>query len=124
MDIVIVTRIEYSKEGVFGVMTVNDKIVGFTLENKDTLIPEGVYNATRDRTGRHQYFKVNDVPGRSNIEIHAGNIQDDTIGCIILGTYMGRLWDKRAVLRSKDALSVMMDELVDPEAGFRLWVRR
>ena len=47
-------------------------------------IPEGLYKVTPDATGRHQYYRVNDVPGRTAIEFHFGNKPEHSNGCILL----------------------------------------
>ena len=49
-------------------------------------IPEGVYKITRNRTGRFQYYGVEDVPNRTNIEIHKGTKPSHSDGCILLLT--------------------------------------
>lgn len=124
MDKVVVTRIEHSDEGVFGVMTINDKICGFTLENPSTLIPTGNYKAKRDYTGIHQWFEILDVPGRTNIEFHVGNRPSHSRGCILVGSQIGYLGEDRCVLRSLNAMNLMLNMLVEPEKGFDLWIRR
>ena len=48
-------------------------------------IPEGVYILKRDIEGRHRWYAVQDVSGRSSIEVHAGNTVSDSAGCILLG---------------------------------------
>lgn len=53
---------------------------------KISCIPEGYYKVVPDSTGKHQYFRVIDVPNRSFIEIHEGNIVSNSQGCILLGT--------------------------------------
>ena len=57
------------------------------LNNKQDVscIPEGVYLVNRDEEGKHRWYAVQDVEGRSNIEIHVGNTIDDSAGCILLG---------------------------------------
>lgn len=49
-------------------------------------VPEGWYRITRD-TFRGQYpnYRFLDVVGRNNIEIHKGNTDADTEGCVLLG---------------------------------------
>jgi hypothetical protein len=48
-------------------------------------IPEGVYLVKRDKTGRHQWYAVQDVEGRTNIEFHPGNSVGHSEGCILVG---------------------------------------
>jgi len=53
--------------------------------NNYSCIPEGVYVVERDRTGRHQYYRLN-YSERPNTEIHVGNFEKDTQGCILFGS--------------------------------------
>jgi hypothetical protein len=62
-----------------------------TLERPDrnnkvniSCIPEGTYEVHRDTHGRHTWFKVLDVEGRSFIEIHEGYKVSHSAGCILL----------------------------------------
>jgi hypothetical protein len=48
-------------------------------------------------------FEVADVPGRTAILFHRGNVVRDTRGCILLGRRFGRLGAERAVLDSRAA---------------------
>ena len=50
----------------------------------ESCIPEGVYVVKRDTTGRWQWFAIQDVEGRTNIEIHQGNKAVNSNGCILL----------------------------------------
>jgi hypothetical protein len=50
----------------------------------ESCIPEGVYVVKRDTSGRWQWFAIQDVPGRTNIEIHQGNKAVNSNGCILL----------------------------------------
>jgi len=46
-------------------------------------IPGGVvYVVQRDHTGRHQWFSVLDVEGRTFIEMHEANRVEQLLGCI------------------------------------------
>lgn len=46
-------------------------------------IPKGKYYVERDKTGKHQWFRVKDVPGRTFIEIHEGHKPSHSQGCIL-----------------------------------------
>lgn len=49
-------------------------------------IPEGTYHVRRYASpSKGQVFLLEDVPGRSYIEIHAGNFYTDIEGCILVG---------------------------------------
>ena len=62
----------------------NNKQV-YCLEKVEVAIPEGEYEIKKDFTGKFQWAKIDNVPNRLNIEIHAGNRLKDTKGCLLLG---------------------------------------
>lgn len=47
-------------------------------------IPEGTYVVHRDRVGRHTWFRLEAVEGRTAIEIHEGYKVEHSAGCILL----------------------------------------
>ncbi len=55
-------------------------------------IPPGVYKCVRGQHRLHsmthtfETFEVTNVPGHTNILIHSGNKNDDSSGCVLLGT--------------------------------------
>jgi hypothetical protein len=63
-------------------------------------------------------FEVMDVPKRKDIEIHIGNTEEDTLGCILIGTRKGTLrrkdedtgevHDKQSVVNSTQAFNAFM----------------
>lgn len=71
-------------------------------------IPAGTFKAgflTRSTSGKYRnIFWLKDVPGRSGILIHNGNIVDHSRGCLIIGKRRGALAGKPAVLNSRTAL--------------------
>jgi hypothetical protein len=81
-----------------------------TLENpfrtviKDSAIPNGVYTCVKDDTGKFKFYKVLNVPNRKNIEIHQGNYEDDTEGCILVGEAWAIMNNQLAVTRSNSAI--------------------
>jgi len=56
-------------------------------------IPEGTYIVKRDVTGRHRFYAIQDVPNRSNVEIHIANTISDLLGCIGLGMGISANYD-------------------------------
>ena len=118
-------RIESTIQGTLGVLRMMvGEVICTTLEpqwynNKknDSCIPVGVYCCERESSPKYgNVFQVKDVPQRSHILIHAGNILADTDGCILLGNSFGYLNDKRAVLGSRDALAKFMRRLAAVDA--------
>lgn len=53
-------------------------------ERNVSCIPAGQYRIKRDKTGRHQWFSVQDVPNRTFIELHEGSLPSHSDGCILL----------------------------------------
>jgi len=51
------------------------------------------------------------VLGRSEILIHAGNITNDTTGCLLVGLYSGFINGEYQVLNSKKALSMLLGHI-------------
>jgi hypothetical protein len=67
-------------------------------------IPAGIYAVKWEPEGKHKGYAVEDVPGRSAIEIHIGNTTKDIEGCIALGFEAGTRWGKFGVWRSAAAI--------------------
>ncbi len=51
-------------------------------------IPAGTYKMAPRFSPKHglEVWTLQNVPGRSDIEIHVGNFSRDTLGCILLGS--------------------------------------
>jgi len=79
---------------------------------KLSCIPAGTYECVMVRSPRFgAVYHVRDVPGRSEILLHAGNLagmlprfRADVQGCILLGERVGRINNQRAVLVSRPAV--------------------
>jgi len=103
-----VVRLEASPKGTFGVLKVNKEIFCMTLEPPDrenapqiASIPAQQYLCKPHQSQRFGWtYQVMDVPGRSAILFHAGNVVADTSGCLLLGQYKDKLAGDRAVLNS------------------------
>jgi hypothetical protein len=86
-------RIGASTRATFGVLILDGIPFALTLErpwlNNQTgisCIPPGVYVCKRVQSPKFgNTFEVTNVPGRTHILFHKGNITDDTHGCIIVG---------------------------------------
>lgn len=70
-------------------------------------IPEGTYNVKRDRTGKWQYYAIQDVPDRTFIEIHPANYVRQLAGCLALG--QSRMDDGFSIGSSELALKDFME---------------
>ena len=102
--------------GTFGVMRINKEVFCVTLEPPDientrniSSIPAQQYLCRRIISPKYsECFEIQNVPGRSHILIHPGNIVKHTQGCIILGQYWGKLKENRAVLNSGNTYKKFM----------------
>lgn len=112
-------RLEFSDECIRGVLFIYDRIACTTLElpwlnnaRNISCIPCGRYLVKPHISPRFkECFIIENVVGRSNILIHAGNTKDDTEGCILVGDGFGKLDGKRSVTGSRNALGRLLDEL-------------
>jgi hypothetical protein len=78
------------------------------LDNKvdESCIPEGSYIVMRDKTGRHQWYSVQDVDGRTFIELHGGVFASHSNGCILIGVEIN---DAGSLIGSKDGLNLLLN---------------
>lgn len=85
------TRTEFLDSGIFGILKDETKTaIAVTLEHSfdgKPKVPSGSYFCTLYDSPKHGYkvFMLNDVPGATFIEIHIGNYNTDSDGCILLG---------------------------------------
>ena len=122
MNILELIRLEESKNGTIGVLKINKQVFCFTLEPSDrenisnvSSIPAQQYLLTPYVSAKHpDTYQVIDVPGRTLILIHAGNIVDHTAGCILVGSGVGKLStypEKRAILNSGITFNLLLNVL-------------
>lgn len=80
-------------------------------------IPTGEYNVELRKSPKYGLtYYVKNVPNRSFILQHSGNVAGDryknfkthSYGCILLGKYRGELWGQRAILSSRPTLKEFM----------------
>ena len=104
---VVLKRYKSDKDTTLGKITINDVFECYSLEDEyrekkvmhETRIPQGKYNLKLRTIGTfHEKFKkkfpsihkgmieVANVPGFEAILIHPGNTDEDTSGCILVGT--------------------------------------
>lgn len=103
-------RTEVSENGIFGELYDSyGNLLAFTLEhnyNGSAVIPVGTFNCIR-RVSPHfgfELFCLEDIPGHDFVEIHPGNIQSDSHGCILLGEARNGF----AIVNSRDAFRKFM----------------
>lgn len=106
-------------------------------ENRRNLscIRQGIYNAefvNRTASGRFtNVVYIKDVPGRSGILIHPGNVAGDILkgfetdveGCILVGKRRGILDGQQAVLSSRVAMRELLEQIAGSDVKFMIWDR-
>ena len=101
-------RVEESTQGTFGNLIICSQVFCVTLERPDELnkrnmssIPAQQYQCMRIRSPQFgETFEIVDVPNRSHVLFHAGNVLRHTTGCILLAQYFGKIRNKRAIRNS------------------------
>lgn len=116
---------EDERFGTFGVLKVQKEVFCVTLEPSDKLnapnvssIPPQQYTLKRVVSPKFgDTFEVTNVPGRSAVLIHAGNVVGHTQGCIILGQHFGKMKEDRAVLNSGATFEAFMGIMAGQESA-------
>jgi hypothetical protein len=108
-----VTREKETVDGVFGSLKFNGEFNGeficCTMENRALIIPAGQYGIEiyDSPHAGHPVPRLQNVPDRSEIEIHCGNQPCDSKGCIIVG--LDHIGD--TLERSRDAFNVLFPKI-------------
>lgn len=115
MNKILLKREIISNKAILGILYKEGKEIARTLENPDlgnmpkiSCIPTGTYKCVKDNTGKFQWWKVLNVKGRRDVEIHQGNTTKDTEGCIIIGQLWGFYQGRLAVLNSVKTLEKLI----------------
>lgn len=108
-----------NKDGTFGLLTTDSGFVCVTVEldwqNNEvgkSCIPEGTYTCTYRLSPAHgMCYHIENVPDRTNCEIHAANFAHELLGCIAPGHEVIQLNGLPAVSKSRDTLAALEDNL-------------
>ena len=122
----------YEPERTVGELHCEGEFVAFTMEpgNADTdapRVPLGFYHLVRHDTPGMKYRDTWALVGRdvshqpqgglrSAVLFHAGNLDEHTKGCILIGSHIGRLDDETAMVDSRRAMTRLRDLLGTSEA--------
>lgn len=118
--IITILRVEENFDyGTFGTLLFHSEAFCSTLEPPDLLnaknissIPAQQYLCRRTISPKYGgVFEVQNVPRRSRILFHAGNVVEHTEGCIIVAQHFGKLRGDRAVLNSGKTFNEFMNRL-------------
>ena len=129
MKTLLIRRVATGDSGTFGVLIYKDKPFALTLElewkdnkRRKSCIPAGNYKCNRVNSPKFgNTFEITNVPGRSHILFHKGNLDDDTLGCVLVGEQFGDIKGDSGILSSKAGYNEMMGIMKD-EMTFRLIV--
>ena len=79
----------FDLQGTFGqLVDENGKLICYTLERRDTLIPEGTYPFTYydSPANKMKVLLLSGVPGFTAIEVHIANFPHELKGCTAVGS--------------------------------------
>jgi len=113
----------------FGKLFIDGQFCCHTLEDVvrdekikgETAIPAGVYRITMEHSPRFgpNTITVNKVPGFTGVRIHAGNTEQDTEGCPLVGLVRA----DASILQSRAALDELKPEVAAAlQAGEDVWL--
>jgi hypothetical protein len=125
-----ILRIAENQDGTFGVFLEEDIPFCLTIERKwlnnekgKSCIPVGDYLCERiNSTKFGNTFEVKNVPNRTEILFHKGNIMEDSHGCIVVGEQFEPLDGDNAVLSSGKAFTEFKERTRDVDV-FKLSIR-
>lgn len=118
MDLTL-TRIHSGASGIFGIMTdMRGDSIAETLEHAydqgegkfAPKIPAGTYKCVRRLSPRFHFdvFMLENVPGCNFIEIHPGNYDKDSEGCILVGEITSEIDRYEMITKSRDTFEKLM----------------
>ena len=131
MRIVELIRLEENFDyGTFGVQRIDKEVFCVTLEPADLLnkqnvssIPAQQYLCERYSSTKYpNTFQIMNVPDRDKCLFHPGNRIRDTLACILLAQYFGKLYGDRAILNSGNTFRKFM-EVMKNEEKFHLTIK-
>lgn len=112
-----INRLERAEDGIYGVLKLEWRCFCVTLElpwydNQENIsaIPDGEYICYRFQSpSRGEVWELQNLPNRKHVQIHAGNTVKDTLGCILVAQYFGKLQGNRAILNSGKTFNEFME---------------
>lgn len=124
MDLLL-KRTDYTDAGIFGeILDAENKLLYYSLEraydsgfgNGSYLpkVPDGTYKCIK---GLHQLkhmtfpfetFEITNVPGHTRILFHVGNYNNDSDGCVLLGTNLSKNSNPPCITQSNKAFNAFI----------------
>ncbi len=115
MKIAELVRLEKSDQGLIGVLRFDGVVFCMTLEPDTTFLKQGSYHCQRFHGEKWTDTFEIEVPGHTAVLFHAGNVEADSKGCVLLGSTVGKLKGDRAVLNSGDTFKRFLEVTKDQE---------
>jgi len=105
-------RVDVTDHGIFGKLSIeNNPFQCVTLERHDICIPTGTYPITLYQSPEHGLIPLlHGVSAREFIEIHEGNWEHDSKGCILVGACRDAI-DTTMIDTSKTTLKQLVNIL-------------
>lgn len=102
-------RVESGDAGTFDAVLLDGHVFCVALE-PEIPIQEGQYIAGKYMSPKFGYevWKLDNTPGYTYVEIHPGNMKENTTACLLLGQYWGKLNQHRAILNSGETFRMFM----------------
>ncbi|MBX2891824.1 MAG: hypothetical protein KF734_12900 [Saprospiraceae bacterium] len=112
-----IQRKAVSGQCIMGYLVLDGEVLCYSLElpwvgniNGLSTIPDGRYTGfVREDGSKGWRIELENVPNRTNIQIHIGNYTSETIGCTLVG--MRADLDQCAVFESKKAMDAIKDKI-------------
>ena len=123
-------RIVLNSTGTYGVLIHNNTPFAVTAEREslcnipnESCIPAGKYICKRVNSPSHgDCFEITNVPGRSHILFHKGNIAEkDSAGCVLIAESFNLLHDMQAVTDSTHGYNEFM-QTIGTDKAFHLTI--
>lgn len=114
-DFLRIVRFSETEDGTYGVMEFNGVPFCLTLEPNDrgnghnSRIPPGRYICKRHSGPKYKNtWEITDVPNRTAILFHRGNTEDDSLGCILVGSSLATVKAKLGIIQSSNTFTKFM----------------
>lgn len=120
--IIKIKRFDKSKDCTIGAMYDESELFALTLElpwllnaSFTSCIPKGEYLCKMKLSKHFQMplWEVQDVPNRTNIEIHPANKTSELLGCVAVGHNLSILKGPDQIYESRDAFNDLMNRTQD-----------
>jgi len=110
-----IIRVDVTDHGIYGHLSCDfDPFNCVTLENHTLNIPAGTYGIDMYQSPEHGLVPiVVGVPNRYYIELHEGNFESNSKGCILVGEHRSTILGQDAIDHSKDTLAKLVALLKD-----------